>query len=495
MPTYRKITSVYVSLISVVGLLLIASLVAPASASALLSLGKPAVASSIQQNSPTYDPGHVTDGNLSTRWASVPGIDPQWIYVDLTSTATIDQVVIKWWGDYAVAYEIQVSNDATNWTAVYSTSTGDGATDDVAVTGSGRYVRMYGTVRSNSGNNGRYSIYEMEVYGTSGGGGGSTATNTLTGPTATRTNTPIGPTATNTAIGPTATRTNTPIGPTATKTNTPVGSSGFTENWDASTSAYFNLSAGKSSATSNVADAAANDGKTLKMTLAARPRAGAGNGPEIQSPLRYQYGSYSTRLKTADCSAQPLAGVVTGYFTYFNNGQDTTGDGLPDNSEIDFEWLCAEPQVMFITMWTDYDGSPDVHKKVYREINLATGAILNTCYDEIWGECQPLAPSELQPTSITAIPGYNSSTAYYEYGFTWTSTAVRWWVVNPANGQQITLWDYQGPASRITTVPAYYMTNVWHTNNWAPNNFPNAIQQPTSPMYAYVDWTAFAALP
>jgi hypothetical protein len=482
MLTHRKIVSAYVSVISIVGLLFMASLVAPASASTLLSLNKPAVASSIQQNSPTYDPGHVTDGNLSTRWASVPGIDPQWIYVDLTANATIDRVVIKWWGDYAVAYQIQVSSDATNWTSIYSTGTGDGATDDVAVAGSGRYVRMYGTVRSNSGNNGRYSIYEMEVYGAS--GGGSTATNTPTGPTATRTNTPIGPTATNT-----------PIGPTPTWTNTPVSSGGFTENWDASTSAYFNLSSGKSSATSNVADAAANDGKVLKMTLAARPRAGAGNGPEIQSPLRYQYGSYSSRLKTANCSAQPLAGVVTGYFTYFNNGQDTTGDGLPDNSEIDFEWLCAEPQVFFITMWTDYDSSPDVHKKVYREINLATGTILKTCYDEVWGECQVLTSSELQPTSITAIPGYNSSTAYYEYGFTWTSAGVRWWVVDPANSQQITLWDYQGPAARITTVPAYYMTNVWHTNNWSPEDMPTAIQQPTIPIYASVDWTKFVALP
>jgi hypothetical protein len=488
-----KIISISASALCVASLFLLPLLAAPASASTLLSLNQPAVASSIQQNSPTYAPGHVTDGDLVTRWASVPGIDPQWIYVDLTANATIDRVVIKWWGDYAVAYQIQVSSDATNWTSIYSTSTGDGATDDVAVAGSGRYVRMYGTVRSNSGNNGRYSIYEMEVYGTGGGGGGSTATNTPTGPTATRTNTPTGPTPTNTPIGPTPTWTNTPIGPTA--TNTPVSSGGFTENWDASTSAYFNLSSGKSSATSNVADAAANDGKVLKMTLAARPRAGAGNGPEIQSPLRYQYGSYSSRLKTADCSAQPLAGVVTGYFTYFNNGTDTNGNGLPDNSEIDFEWLCAEPQVFFITMWTDYDGSPDVHKKVYREINLATGVILKTCYDEVWGECQALASSELQPTSITAIPGYNSSTAYYEYGFTWASTGVRWWVVNPANGQQITLWDYQGPAARITTVPAYYMTNVWHTNNWSPESMPTAIQQPTIPIYASVDWTKFATLP
>jgi hypothetical protein len=269
----------------------------------------------------------------------------------------------------------------------------------------------------------------------------------------------------------------------------------FTENWNAATSTYFTLSGGKSAATPNVANAAAGDGKVLQLKLAARPRAGAGNGPEIQSKTTYQYGTYSTRLKAANCSAQPNAGVVTGFFTYFNNGTDTTGDGLPDNSEIDFEWLCAEPQVVYITMWTDYSGATDAHKKIFREIDLSTGTIRKTCYDEEWGVCQPLSGAEAQPASITAIPGYNSGTAFYEYGFTWTSTGVRWWIVNPATGQQMTLWDYQGPAARITKVPAYYMTNVWHTDNWAPDLIPAAIQKPTVVIYAYVDWTKFTVLP
>src|ERR1041384_5810151 len=168
----RKLVSVSLSVISAASLFLASLLMMPvsqtAAVSTLLSLHKPAIASSIQQNSATYDPGHVTDGDLSTRWASDPGIDPQWIYVDLTNTANIDRVVINWWSNYAVAYQIQVSNDATNWTSVYSTSTGDGATDDIALTASGRYVRMYGTVRSNPSNPGRYSMYELEVYGTAG---------------------------------------------------------------------------------------------------------------------------------------------------------------------------------------------------------------------------------------------------------------------------------------------------------------------------------------
>ena len=106
MPANRKIISMCISAITVTSLLLMFALAIPPSrasaASTLLSLNKPAFASSIQQNSQTYSPGHVTDGDLSTRWASVPGIDPQWIYVDLSANANIDRVVIKWWSSYAV---------------------------------------------------------------------------------------------------------------------------------------------------------------------------------------------------------------------------------------------------------------------------------------------------------------------------------------------------------------------------------------------------------
>ncbi|MHB8125900.1 MAG: discoidin domain-containing protein [Desulfitobacteriaceae bacterium] len=58
----------------------------------------------------------------------------------------IKQVVLNWEAAYARAYSIQVSNDAVNWTTVYSTSTGDGGIDDITgLSASGRYVRMYGT--------------------------------------------------------------------------------------------------------------------------------------------------------------------------------------------------------------------------------------------------------------------------------------------------------------------------------------------------------------
>jgi hypothetical protein len=50
-----------------------------------------------------------------------------------------------------------------DWTSIYSTTTGTGGIQDLTgLSGTGRYVRMYGTVRS--GGYG-YSLYEFEVYG------------------------------------------------------------------------------------------------------------------------------------------------------------------------------------------------------------------------------------------------------------------------------------------------------------------------------------------
>ncbi|MBN1622311.1 MAG: discoidin domain-containing protein [Endomicrobiales bacterium] len=106
------------------------------------------------------------DGNAAgeSRWESMPDSDPQWIYVDLESTTTINTVVLKWEGAYASAYQVQVSTDANTWSDVYSTSSGDGGTDYVVFESTdARYVRVYGTTRVLGAGSG-YSIYEFEVY-------------------------------------------------------------------------------------------------------------------------------------------------------------------------------------------------------------------------------------------------------------------------------------------------------------------------------------------
>jgi hypothetical protein len=269
----------------------------------------------------------------------------------------------------------------------------------------------------------------------------------------------------------------------------------FKENWNATASSRFDiLSASRTSAASNVADSTAADGKAIELDLGRRTSAGPNNGAAVHSKDgTFQYGTYTTRLKTADCSGQASAGVVSGFFTYFNDGvTDVNDNGVPDNSEIDIEWLCAKPQEIYLTMWTDYRDSDAAQKRVMRYIDLSTGTIKRTCYFEAFGfsNCQDLSGKEALPTTIPAMPDYQPHKQYYEYGFTWSATRVVWWIVG-ANGQKIILWDYQGPASRIPTNPAQYMTNIWHSPGWTPPDMPSAKQAPRKTISQFVDWTAF----
>jgi hypothetical protein len=154
-------------------LLLVATLAAtclgalPAhAAGTLISQGKTATASSTENAG--FGAGNAVDGNTGTRWSSQFS-DPQWLEVDLGGAATIDQVVLNWETAYAKAFQIQVSSDNATWSNVYSTTAGTGGVQTLAVTGTGRYVRVLGTQRATQWG---YSLWEFQVYGTITGGGG-----------------------------------------------------------------------------------------------------------------------------------------------------------------------------------------------------------------------------------------------------------------------------------------------------------------------------------
>ena len=126
-----------------------------------LALNKPVMVSSVESTS--YPGSNAVDGNTGTRWSSAFS-DPQWIYVDLQATDNITEVKLNWEAAYGKSYQIQFSSDAVNWTTNYSTTTGAGGIEDLTgLSGTGRYVRMYGTVRATIYG---YSLWEFEVYGT-----------------------------------------------------------------------------------------------------------------------------------------------------------------------------------------------------------------------------------------------------------------------------------------------------------------------------------------
>jgi riboflavin synthase alpha subunit len=102
------------------------------------------------------------DGNAGTRWASAFA-DPQWLQVDLGTSQTVCGVELSWEAAYAKSFQIQVSANGTTWTNVYSTSTGAGGNQVLTVNGTGRYVRMNGTVRATAYG---YSLWSFVVHTT-----------------------------------------------------------------------------------------------------------------------------------------------------------------------------------------------------------------------------------------------------------------------------------------------------------------------------------------
>ncbi|MDX6313562.1 MAG: hypothetical protein QOF44_3026, partial [Streptomyces sp.] len=144
---HRPTTPIVLALLVALLAALVVTVAQPSAhaAGTLLSQGKTATASSVEAvGTPA---SAAVDGSTTTRWSSAFS-DPQWLQVDLGATATISQVVLNWEAAYGTAFQIQTSTNGTSWTSIYSTTTGTGGVQTLNVTGSGRYVRMYGTARA-----------------------------------------------------------------------------------------------------------------------------------------------------------------------------------------------------------------------------------------------------------------------------------------------------------------------------------------------------------
>ncbi|MDO1450162.1 glycoside hydrolase family 16 protein [Rhodocytophaga aerolata] len=191
--------------------------------------------------------------------------------------------------------------------------------------------------------------------------------------------------------------------------------------------------------------------KVLSFKIDPADSAGAGRGPEIISKEFTHFGSYAARLKVpAAKSIQPNVGAVVGYFTYHV-------DSIPGLSEIDFEWLLADPSIIYIGTWTGHNGKL---QRIGRTINLAKGVIYDTHYREDHkGVRTPLTGRQNQPETIAAIEGYDASSQFYTYGFDWYPDRIRWWMLHPTTGETIVLWEYQGSTRGIPQHRTRYRMN------------------------------------
>ncbi|WP_226029686.1 discoidin domain-containing protein [Streptomyces hyderabadensis] len=123
----------------------------PASASSVENAGTPAAAA--------------FDGDAGTRWSSQAS-DPQWVRVDLGAVRDLCKVDLNWEAAYAKDFRIEASSDGQNWQTLKSVTDATGGKSSYDVSGSGRYVRVYGTARATGYG---YSLWEVAVHtGTTG---------------------------------------------------------------------------------------------------------------------------------------------------------------------------------------------------------------------------------------------------------------------------------------------------------------------------------------
>jgi hypothetical protein len=130
-----------------------------------VAAGKTAYASSVETNS-AFTPDLAVDSKKLTHWSSGK-TDNEWIYVDLGRQYDVNRVALSWSGRYyrafAKSYKIQTTDDPTAWRDVYTTTSGNGNTDEISFPLTKcRYIRMLASARNDATQG--YGLAEFEIY-------------------------------------------------------------------------------------------------------------------------------------------------------------------------------------------------------------------------------------------------------------------------------------------------------------------------------------------
>ena len=267
----------------------------------------------------------------------------------------------------------------------------------------------------------------------------------------------------------------------------------FTEEFDTSSPQFFSTGGSALRYLCGVPSFTEKGTDVMLMRISPSDPAGAGRGPEIATHKSTHFGTYSARIRVPDVKkVQPNVGAVVGYFTY----RYSQGYGL---SEIDFEWLIADPRVIYIGTWTSDPNNVNNLQRVGRTINLATGQILYTNYRSYHDgnrnhNFDPGDDAALSPRTLAPIEGYDASKSFYVYGFDWYPNRLTWWIEHPETQEKIILWDYQGSTpnfSGIPQPPTTYLLNFWHTNDWSVDTSPRSTEAPKYPYSLEIDWMKY----
>lgn len=270
-------------------------------------------------------------------------------------------------------------------------------------------------------------------------------------------------------------------GPPPTLTSTFAANEGF---WDVQT-----MIEGASVIFGGAA-AGASDGKVAALRLPGKPGRGATDlaGPELATEIGskqfLRFGTLRTAVRFPTC--QPSEEVAAAVFWYYNDGLDHDGDGLVDNPEMDLHLLCGIPGMVVLTAWTDFQKSLDGSRRFVRRshaVDLSTGDL----YDSVADDLDGYALAGNDPALVR--PGFPVPGTFYEVGYEWRSSAVRFFIV--IDGIELTLWTLADVAL-IPQVPLQFRYNLWHADtHWLPAATPASY--PAEDAVLAVDWFKYWA--
>jgi hypothetical protein len=211
---------------------------------------------------------------------------------------------------------------------------------------------------------------------------------------------------------------------------------------------------------------------------------GPGYVTQIMTLQTFGFGTYRTSMQPGTCDpGEEVASAVLGYF---GDGTDQDGDSITDEIEIDVQFLCGSPELVFLTVFTDYevdDSGTTQFEKLTRAVDFSTGDVFDTPSFTSYELTLTGTFPELRRPEFP-VPG-----AFYEVGFEWHTDRIEFFLA--LDGAPQSLWVLTDPA-RIPQRPVHFMYNLWHPDShWTPAT--GSADFPAEDVTLRIDWLTIVA--
>ena len=213
----------------------------------------------------------------------------------------------------------------------------------------------------------------------------------------------------------------------------------------------------------------------------------------LATTYAFQHGHFSARLKSPDTSQQPNIGLITSFFLYGQQDGDSNNDGFGDMSEMDFEFVNAGPEYLYLTTHVGLGtaDNPDDYNfwdRTTRQIKLDEGRIDYTAIKTTINGVDNLTYIQQNDTT-EAYPNFTIRD-FHIFGMDWYKKRAVYWIQND-EGKKIILWEQ---FEKLPFVPMKMIGNMWWTNSWVPPEKPLATQKPNFYPQLIYDWMRYDPL-